>query len=138
MNKRKIKFLVGSLIIVGSVAWLGFSGFDESLAYYKTVDELMAMNQDAYGKRVRVAGDVVAGSIQTAGGRLQSFVLEQEGKTLRINYVGNELPPDTFKDGSQALAEGHLNPNGEFEAAKIQAKCASKYEAQYKLEDKSK
>ena len=40
MDKRKVKFLAGSLIIVASIAWLGFSGFDESLAYYKTVDEL--------------------------------------------------------------------------------------------------
>jgi hypothetical protein len=36
MDKRKVKFLAGSLIIVASIAWLGFSGFDESLAYYKT------------------------------------------------------------------------------------------------------
>ena len=55
MDKRKVKFLAGSLIIVASIAWLGFSGFDESLAYYKTVDELKAMKGDAYNKRLRVA-----------------------------------------------------------------------------------
>jgi cytochrome c-type biogenesis protein CcmE len=130
MDKRKWKFLIGSLIIVVAVAWLGFSGFDESLAYYKTVDELKAMKDEAYGKRLRVAGTVVAGTIQRGSSAVQ-FNLEQNGQILTVHYVGKDILPDTFKDGSQALAEGHLAQGGQFEATKIQAKCASKYEAQY-------
>ena len=130
MDKRKIKFLIGSLVIITSIAWLGFSGFDESLAYYKTVDELKAMKEGAYGKRLRVAGNVVAGSIERNPGFI-AFQLEQKGQVLPVKYVGRDLLPDTFKDGAQALAEGHLKPSGEFEASKIQAKCASKYEAEY-------
>ena len=53
MNRRTIKFLVGSLIIVGAIVWLGFSGFNESLAYYKTVDELKLMKGDAFNKRLQ-------------------------------------------------------------------------------------
>jgi cytochrome c-type biogenesis protein CcmE len=134
MDKRKIKFLVGSLIIVAAIAWLGFSGFDESLAYYKTVDELKLMKDDAYDKRLRVAGNVVAGSIERLPGMVK-FKLEQKGDTLPVSYVGRELLPDTFKDGAQALAEGHLTRTGEFEASKIQAKCASKYEATYNTKE---
>jgi cytochrome c-type biogenesis protein CcmE len=130
MDKRKLKFLIGSLIIVGSIAWIGFSSFDESLAYYKTVDELKAMNHNAYGKRLRVAGNIVAGSIERTSSAV-NFKLEQKGEVLPISYVGKDLLPDTFKDGAQALAEGHLVRSGEFEATKIQAKCASKYEATY-------
>jgi cytochrome c-type biogenesis protein CcmE len=130
MDKRKLKFLIGSLIIVGSIAWIGFSGFDESLAYYKTVDELRAMGAKASGKRLRVAGNVVAGSIERTSSTVK-FKLEQKGEILSIKYVGTDLLPDTFKDGAQALAEGHLIQSGEFEATKIQAKCASKYEATY-------
>ena len=76
MDKRKVKFLAGSLIIVASIAWLGFSGFDESLAYYKTVDELKKMKDDAYDKRLRVAGNVVAGSIERSPGAVK-FKLEE-------------------------------------------------------------
>jgi cytochrome c-type biogenesis protein CcmE len=130
MDKRKLKFLIGSLIIVVSITWIGFSGFDESLAYYKTVDELRAMGAKGYGKRLRVAGNVVAGSIERASSTVK-FKLEQKGEILPIKYVGTDLLPDTFKDGAQALAEGHLIQSGEFEATKIQAKCASKYEATY-------
>jgi cytochrome c-type biogenesis protein CcmE len=134
MEKRKIKFLIGSLVIVASIAWLGFSGFDESLAYYKTVDELKLMKGDAYDKRLRVAGNVVAGSIERLPGAVK-FKLEQKGDILPVSYVGKDLLPDTFKDGAQALAEGHLTRHGEFEASKIQAKCASKYEATYNTKE---
>lgn len=132
MDKRKIKFLVGSLIIVAAIAWLGFSGFDESLAYYKTVDELKLMKDDAYEKRLRVAGNVVEGSIERLPGTVR-FKLEQKGEVLPIKYIGKDLLPDTFKGGAQAMAEGHLSRSGEFEASKIQAKCASKYEATYNV-----
>jgi len=127
-NKRNLKFLIGCLIIVVGIAWLAFSGFNQSLAYYKTVDELRAMGDNAYGKRLRVAGNVMPGSIERVPGAVK-FRLEQKGEILSVAYIGKDLLPDTFKDGSQALAEGHLSRDGAFEATKIQAKCASKYEA---------
>jgi cytochrome c-type biogenesis protein CcmE len=133
MDKRKLKFLAGSLVIVLAIAWLGFSSFDESLAYYKTVDELRAMEEQAYGQRIRVAGNVVPGSIEKLPEGVR-FTLEQEGHTLTISYVGKDLLPDTFKDGAQAMAEGHLMRSGEFQSTVIQAKCASKYEATYSQE----
>jgi len=48
---------------------------------------------------------------------------------LPVSYVGGDPLPDTFKDGAQALVEGHLAPDGHFVAEQVQAKCASKYEA---------
>ena len=48
---------------------------------------------------------------------------------LKVAYTGSEPLPDTFKDGAQALADGKLDRDQVFHAAKIQAKCASKYEA---------
>jgi cytochrome c-type biogenesis protein CcmE len=53
-----------------------------------------------------------------------------EDKTsLKVAYNGVDPLPDTFKDGAQALADGKLDKDGVFRAARIQAKCASKYEA---------
>jgi cytochrome c-type biogenesis protein CcmE len=57
------------------------------------------------------------------------FVLEGEGKTLPVSYTGSDPLPDTFVDKSQALVEGSLAPDGRFVAERVQAKCASKYEA---------
>jgi cytochrome c-type biogenesis protein CcmE len=93
------------------------------------------MGSDAHTKRLRVAGDIAANSIQR-NGREVRFVLKQESQTLNVLYTGVEPLPDTFRDGAQAVAEGKLAANGVFEANHLQAKCASKYEA--KPEDKFK
>jgi cytochrome c-type biogenesis protein CcmE len=55
------------------------------------------------------------------------FVLNEQGKTLAVNYQGSEPPPDTFKDDAQALAVGTYGRDGVFHATQLQAKCASKY-----------
>ena len=64
-------------------------------------------------------------------GFVTRFTLEQAGTMLPIVYTGDEPLPDTFKDGAQAVCDGELATSGTFEAKKIQAKCASKYEAGY-------
>lgn len=130
MMKGKRKFIIGAAIIVGAIAWLAFSGFNESKAYYKTVDELMAM-KDPHNVRLKVAGDVVKGSIDRHGRSVQ-FKIEQKGVIVPVNYIGDETLPDTFVDGVQAVVEGKYDQAGVFQADKIQAKCASKYQAKQK------
>jgi cytochrome c-type biogenesis protein CcmE len=55
------------------------------------------------------------------------FILVEQNLTLPVSYAGTEPPPDTFKDNSQALAEGSFGKDGVFHAKGLQAKCASKY-----------
>jgi len=55
------------------------------------------------------------------------FVLIENDQSLSVVYTGTEAPPDTFKDESQALAEGSMGEDGVFHAKQLQAKCASKY-----------
>jgi cytochrome c-type biogenesis protein CcmE len=75
-----------------------------------------------------VGGVVAQGTIEHRGGQL-SFRLAQDAKSIPVTYVGNDTLPDTFKDGAQAIVDGDYLANGEFRAEKIQAKCASKYQA---------
>jgi cytochrome c-type biogenesis protein CcmE len=114
-------------VVIGTLVWLGFSGSGESGTYYKTITELGQMGNQAYGKRLRVGGDVETGSIQRVGHET-CFILRQDKQTLKVAYSGSDPLPDTFRDGAQALAEGKLGTDGTFHANKIQAKCASKYE----------
>ena len=78
--------------------------------------------------RLRVGGTVRPGSIAHHTGRVD-FVLEGEGKSLPVSYTATDPLPDTFVDNSQALVEGQLAANGTLIADRVQAKCASKYEA---------
>ncbi|MFQ5791026.1 MAG: cytochrome c maturation protein CcmE [Acidobacteriota bacterium] len=130
MAAKKLKFVAGSILIVGAVVLLAFSGFQESKAYYQTVDELRALGSRAEGVRIRVAGEVVPGSIIRRADAVQ-FTISQGEDELVVRYVGKDPLPDTLVDRSQAVAEGYLRPGGTFEASMVQAKCASKYEAAY-------
>ena len=122
------KFAALIVVIVGTLVWLAVGGVSESKTYYKTIEELGQLGRAAKGKRLRVAGDVTSGSIVRTG-REVAFTLQQEKSRLKVIYSGTDPLPDTFRDGAQALADGKMGDDGVFRASKIQAKCASKYEA---------
>ncbi|MFL6351837.1 MAG: cytochrome c maturation protein CcmE [Bryobacteraceae bacterium] len=123
-----LKFGILIVVVVGSLVWLAVGGIRDTKTYYKTIPELAQMGKAAQSERLRVGGDVRPGSIVKHDGRV-SFVLHQGARELSVVYSGSDPLPDTFKDNAQALADGRLGPDGVFEATKIQAKCASKYES---------
>jgi len=132
MSRDSAKFLkFGSAIgvILIALAFLAYTGVQESKSYYVTIKELHGLGDGAYSKRLRVAGNVQPGSIRRSGTRVE-FVLVENDQTLPVIYNGTEAPPDTFKDSSQALADGSFGRDGVFHAKQLQAKCASKYAPQ--------
>lgn len=126
--KKQAKFGIGIGIIVAALGFLAWLGYGESKTYYHTIAELQTLNSSQRSQRMRVAGTVEDGSIRHLSGRVD-FVLEGEGKSLPVSYIGTDPLPDTFKDKAQALVEGRPGPDGRFVAEHVQAKCASKYEA---------
>jgi cytochrome c-type biogenesis protein CcmE len=108
------------------IAGLAVSGVGANKSYYVTIQELGAMGSKAYSRNLRVAGNVLPGSIRHSGTNAE-FVLVENANQLRVSYQGEEPPPDTFKDNSQALAIGTYGRDGVFHATQLQAKCASKY-----------
>lgn len=121
-----LKIVVAAAIILATVGWLAYTGVRDTKSYYVTISELNAMGKQAYSRNLRVAGNVAPGSIQRSGLAVR-FVLNEQGRTLQVNYQGSEPPPDTFKDDAQALAVGTYGRDGVFHATQLQAKCASKY-----------
>lgn len=126
--KKYGKFAALIAVVVGTLVWLASAGISETKTYYKTITELGQMGNRAYDARLRVGGDIEQGSIQRVGNQVH-FILKQENKQLKVAYTGTDPLPDTFRDGAQALADGKLGHDGVFRAARIQAKCASKYES---------
>ncbi len=123
---RYFRFGVAIAIVVVSLGYLAVTGVQQSKSYYVTIKELRDMNDSRYSKRLRVAGNVVPGSIHRQGSRVE-FALKETDLTLPVVYNGTEAPPDTFKDDAQAMAEGRFGRDGVFHANQLQAKCASKY-----------
>lgn len=128
-----LKFGMITAVVVGSLAWLAMDGISESMTYYVTIEELA--NLDDSSKPIRVGGDVEPSSIVYRANQVEFTILQAEegsDKVHRLNvvYTGTDPLPDTFRDNAQALCDGQLRADGVFEARKIQAKCASKYESE--------
>ena len=125
-SKAPRTILLATAIILAVIGWLAFSAARENKSYYVTITELQGMGNKAYTRHLRVAGNVLPGSIQRVGTNAHFTLLEQ-GRKLNVTYQGTEPPPDTFKDDAQALAIGTYGRDGVFHATQLQAKCASKY-----------
>ena len=134
-SSQKVKIGIAVAVIVGTIGWLAFTGYGSSKSYYVTIAELGGLGDKAYHSNLRVEGFVQPGSIEQNGTHV-TFVLNEfeshspkasTGRLLKVVYKGSEPPPDTFKDDSQALAEGTFGRDGVFHATILQAKCASKY-----------
>jgi len=135
ISGNTVRIGIATTVIVGTVAWLALSGYSANKSYYVTIAELGGMGDKAYHSQLRVEGFVVPGSIEQNGTHVDFVMNEFEshspkvasGHLLKVTYKGSEPPPDTFKDDSQALAEGSYGRDGVFHANVLQAKCASKY-----------
>jgi cytochrome c-type biogenesis protein CcmE len=125
-QRQRVRIGVAVAIFVGVITALAVSGVQSDKSYYVTINELQQMGGKAYTRHLRVAGNVVPGSIEHRG-TSANFVLVENDKKLPVDYEGAEPPPDTFKDNSQALAIGTYGRDGVFHATQLQAKCASKY-----------
>ena len=128
-SAKYLKFGSAISVILIALVFLAYTGVQESKSYYVTIKELRGLGDGAYSKHLRVAGNVQPGSIRRSGTRVE-FVLVENNQTLPVIYNGTEAPPDTFKDSSQALADGSFGRDGVFHAKQLQAKCASKYAPQ--------
>ena len=125
-KSQSVRIGVAVVIILGVITFLAVTGVRANKSYYVTIHELNGMGSKAYTRNLRVAGNVLPGSIRHNGTNAE-FVLVENSNQLRVSYQGEEPPPDTFKDNSQALAVGTFGRDGIFHATQLQAKCASKY-----------
>ena len=134
MNSKKLKFGIGIGVIIVAVLVLAIQGIqtDETLSYSKSVGEVFAMGSDAQRMSLKVNGELKQGSVNLNGTELD-FVMTEGDQELPVHYIGLDPIPDTFNNDMEAevVVSGKLGSDGIFKAERIQAKCASKYEADY-------
>jgi cytochrome c-type biogenesis protein CcmE len=134
LNSNKLKFVIGSLVIVAAVIVLAVQGMkeDTTMSYSKSVSEVKMLGNRAQALTLKVNGDLKKGSIVRNNLDLD-FIITEGGSELNIHYIGKDPIPDTFNNDMDAevIVSGKLQQDGIFHAERIQAKCASKYEADY-------
>jgi cytochrome c-type biogenesis protein CcmE len=136
--QTKTRFLIGSALLVAAVAYLMYSGVQQSSVYYLTIEEFLARKEALADEGIRIAGRVAMGSVDrkmTPNGeeinfRLGDFTGEVEApETVPVHFVG--VTPDMFKSegGSDVIVEGKYR-DGKIHAQSVLTSCPSKYEAE--------
>lgn len=126
MTGRKIGFITSILIVLSGVAYLGFGNFSKNLVYFVTPSEVVAFSPDQYAHKVRVAGMVVSGSMKVIPDTLIiHFQLTDGVDTIPVVFEG--IPPDLFKEGQGAVAEGRWGADKQFRSGMIMAKHSEDY-----------
>ena len=129
-NKR-LKFIIGSILILAVIAYLIVNAVQTTGAYYMEVHEIKSKSASLVGKPVRVSGEIVQETVKWDAPNLSlSFSIRDQsgtGDTLPVHFHG--VMPDNFtRPGSSAILEGTLREDGVFEAKTLLLKCPSRYE----------
>lgn len=128
--------LIMLLVMVASIIGLFLFAFKPAAIYAMPVEQLVNGGQDHVGKRVRIDGELVPGTL-TKRDKPCEFRFSLRGqaaakdKNVEVRFP-QCIVPDTFRDvpegGVLVTAEGTLTKDGHFEATSIMAKCTSKYD----------
>lgn len=124
---KKIKFVIGGVLIALAIVYLIYTGVQSTAAYFLTVDELHAKGETIYNRTVRISGKVDAETIDFNNRDLiLAFDVTSETGD-RMHVVFNGPKPDQMREGAEAILEGKYD--GEiFTAQSLLLKCPSRYE----------
>jgi cytochrome c-type biogenesis protein CcmE len=115
------KLAIGGGLLVAAIVYLVVTSLQTSAVYYITVGELLARPGDGAGQTVRLAGEVVDGSIRRDRQHLR-FELTDGTATIPVVHTGTV--PDLFgyrAEGAyqDVVVEGRSTSQGVFEARSI-------------------
>ncbi len=128
MNPRRRKLLfTACFIIVGVVVavMLGLRAFQENLLYFYSPSQIEA-GEAPLTRAFRVGGLVEEGSVmRNPDSLLVQFVLTDTNENITVIYDG--ILPDLFREGQGIVANGKLQPDGNFMAFEVLAKHDENY-----------
>jgi cytochrome c-type biogenesis protein CcmE len=131
-KKRSVLLLATLLTMVAGILGLFMFGIDDVEVYSMPLAKFTANQAKYEGRRVRIEGELVPGSLKRRDDPCEyRFVLRDGDARLDVRFP-QCVVPEAFRDvpegGVEVTAEGKMNTD-HFEASSILAKCSSKYDA---------
>jgi cytochrome c-type biogenesis protein CcmE len=131
-KSKNLGLLATLLVMAGALVALFVVGFKEAAIYATPVDQLLASRAQLTGKKVRVEGELVPGTLEKRDQPCEYRFRVHGPKSEMLVRYPQCVVPDTFRDvpggGVQVTVEGALGTSGDFEATLVMAKCTSKYD----------
>ncbi len=129
-----LKFITGTVLLVGAFGFLIYLGAGSSWVYYYSVDEFsekLEEGEAAWDCLIRLAGIVEEGSVRRdSAGRYVEFELGGEASSIGVVYSGRL--PANFSQGREVVVQGRYSQEGVFEAEEVLSRCESKYKVRLK------
>ena len=114
-------FIVAVAIVAGGIVVTRF--LTSAIDYYCNVDEIGVRSGCDKGRRIRVQGVVVEGSLSKVSGAT-TFDLSFHNKTVSVRYEGD--PGGVFQECIPVVAHGRLQ-DGIFASDRIEVKHSNEY-----------
>ncbi|MBK9231798.1 MAG: cytochrome c maturation protein CcmE [Anaerolineae bacterium] len=128
---KQLKFIFGGVLIAAVILYLIISVIGSEGAYYKEVGEVQAQQAALIDRKVRVSGlvEITTVSWDPTNFNLDFTILDQRGTGEKLPVHFHGVQPDNMtREGSVAIVEGRLRPDGVLDADTLLLKCPSRYE----------
>ena len=123
-KQQRLALVLLALLLVGGATGLVLAALNDKVAFFVTPTDLAKGEVEA-GRRFRLGGLVVDGSIQRQADGTVRFAITDKAQQVEVVYKG--LLPDLFRDGQGVVTQGVLRPDGSFEATEVLAKHDENY-----------
>ncbi|SCL32874.1 cytochrome c-type biogenesis protein CcmE [Micromonospora rhizosphaerae] len=110
-------------VVLAAGGVLAASALQDTLTYYRTPAEVLG-DPDAGRHRLRLGGEVVPGSLSRTD-ELVVFRLAEDGHEVTVAQRG--VPPETFREGEEAVVEGVLDSDGVFRSDRVLVRHGNEY-----------
>jgi cytochrome c-type biogenesis protein CcmE len=127
MKARHQRLIGIGLVLLGLGIGTTFllRAMNENILFYYSPSQVAA-GEPPEGRRFRVGGLVVNGSVERTDGTLEvQFALTDNAETVPVVYSG--ILPDLFREGQGIIAHGELAGDGRFRADEVLAKHDENY-----------
>ncbi len=104
-TQHRRRYVVVGVVVAAALGFLLVRGLGNATLYFRTADEAVAQRQQLDGRRFRIEGTVVAGSVQQVANQV-AFKIENKGVVVPVDHQGD--PPELFKPGIPVVLEGHF------------------------------
>jgi cytochrome c-type biogenesis protein CcmE len=125
-SRTKRRAIIAASVCAAAVITIIVLGIvlSKNVVYFRTVSEAVEQRADEGDSRLRVAGEVVPGTVAETR-RGVRFDITDGKKTIAVVHRGD--PPTLFKDGAPVVCEGNWGKGSAFDSDRILIKHGNEY-----------
>jgi cytochrome c-type biogenesis protein CcmE len=125
-SRTKRRAIIAAAVCVAAIVTIIVLAvvLSKNVVYFRTVSEAVAQRSDEGDNRLRVAGEVVPGTIAETRQGVRFDVTDGKA-TIPVVHRGD--PPGLFKDGAPVVCEGRWSNRAAFDSDRILIKHGNEY-----------